>query len=115
MPTLYWKSTCTTARNVRAALRAVHPELPDRNYGKDPLTPEEVRAIVAAAGGVGEVINLRHEIAKERGWKQQLPDEETFVAAAVEECNLLRRPILLVGGRALVGDQREALLAALAS
>jgi arsenate reductase-like glutaredoxin family protein len=113
MPTLYWKSTCTTARNVRAALRAVHPALPDRNYGKEPLTPDEVRAIVTAAGGVGEVLNTRHEIAKERGWKQQLPEVETFVQAAVAECNLLRRPILLVGGRAIVGDQREAMLSAL--
>ncbi len=114
MPTLYWKSTCTTARNVRAALRAVHPSLPDRNYGKDPLAPDEVRAIVAAAGGVANVINTRHEIAKERGWKDAPPDVDTFAEAAAAEGNLLRRPILLLDGRAIVGNEPDAMLAALA-
>ncbi len=115
MATLYWKSTCTTARNVRAALRAVHPDLGDRNYAKDPLTLAEVRTLVAAAGGVAAVLNTTHAIAKEGGWKASPPDVETFAAAAVAECNLLRRPILLVGDRALVGNQAPAMLAALAA
>ena len=112
--TLYWKSTCTTAREVRSVLRARHPDLGDRNYAKDPLTAAEVRAIVVGAGGVVAVINTRHEIAKERGWKENPPDVETFVTAAVAESNLLRRPILLVGGKALVGNVAAEMLAALA-
>lgn len=114
MPTLYWKSTCTTARNVRATLRAVHPDLPDRNYGKEPLTPDEVRTLVAAAGGVANVLNARHEIAKARGWKDTPPDVDTFAQAAAAECNLLRRPILLLEGHAIVGNEPDAMLASLA-
>lgn len=113
MPILFWKSTCTTARNVRAALRAVHPTLGDRNYAKDPLTLAEVRTLVVAAGGVATVLNTTHALAKERGWKANPPDVDTFAAAAAAECNLLRRPILLVGERALVGNQVSAMLAAL--
>ncbi len=94
-------------------MRAQHPEIGDRNYAKVPLTTEEVRAIVVAAGGVPTVMNARHETAQAHGWKENPPDVETFVAAAVAECNLLRRPILLVGGAALVGNQADAMLKAL--
>ncbi len=115
MPTLYWKSTCTTARTVRATLRAVHPDLGDRNYAKDPLTAAEVRTLVAAAGGVAAVLNSRHALAKERGWGTTPPDAGTFAEAAVADCNLLRRPILLIGDRAFVGNVPEAMLAALSA
>ena len=113
MTTYYWKSTCSTARNVRAVLRAAHPELPERNYAKEPLSPGEVRAIVEAAGGVANVLNTRHEIAKERGWRESPPDVDTFAAAASAEGNLLRRPILLRDGRAIVGNEPDAMLAML--
>ena len=112
--TLYWKSTCTTARAVRAVLRARHPELGDRDYAKVALTAAEVRALVLAAGGVPAVLNRTHATAKAHGWLAQPPDVETFAAAVVAECNLLRRPILLVGQRALVGNQPDAMLVALA-
>jgi len=95
MPTLYWKSTCTTCREVRSALRARFPDMVEKNYSKEPLTAAEVRTMTQAAGGVAEVINTTHAIYKENGWKASLPDVETFVAAAVNEVNLLRRPILL--------------------
>lgn len=112
--TLYWKSTCTTAREVRSILRARHPALGDRNYAKDPLTLVEVLTLVTAAGGVAQVLNTRHEVAKARGWKDTAPDPSTFAAAVLLDSNLLRRPILLVGDRALVGNQPEAMLQALA-
>lgn len=102
MPMLYWKSTCTTCRDVRAALRARSPSLPEKNYSKEPLTVDEIRAMIRAAGGVAVLLNTTHEIAKARGWKASPPDAETFAAEAAKEVNLLRRPILLVGDRAYV-------------
>lgn len=110
---LYWKSTCTTAREVRSILRARHPALGDRNYAREPLTEEEVLRLVRAAGGVAALLNTRHDIAKQRGWKDVPPDAREFAAATVADCNLLRRPVLLVDGRALVGNQPDAMLQAL--
>ena len=83
------------------------PGLADRNYTKVPLTAAEVRAIVAAAGGVAPVLNTRHAVSKERGWKEAPPDVDTYVAAVLEDSNLLRRPILVVGGRAVVGTDPD--------
>ena len=73
MPTLYWKSTCTTCREVRSALRDRFPDMAEKNYSKEPLTAAEVRTMTQAAGGVAEVINTTHAIYKENGWKGSLP------------------------------------------
>ncbi len=102
MPTLYWKSTCTTCREVRAALLARAPALLEKNYSRDPLTVEEIRTLIRAAGGVPILLNTTHAICKERGWKLHPPDPETFAVEACKEPNLLRRPILLIGDRAWV-------------
>lgn len=98
---LYWKSTCTTCREIRAALRARMPALPEKNYSKDPLTVDEIRAMIRAAG-VPTLLNTTHAICKERGWKANPPDAETFAIEANKEPNLLRRPILLIGEQAWV-------------
>jgi arsenate reductase-like glutaredoxin family protein len=111
---LYWKSTCTTAREVRSILRSRHPALGDRNYAREPLTEEEVLRLVRAAGGVAPLLNTRHEVAKTNGWKTVCPEPKTFAEAVVADCNLLRRPVLLVDGQALVGNQPQAMLQALA-
>lgn len=104
MPTLYWKSTCTTCREVRAALQPRFPGLKEKNYSREPLTAAEVRQMVTAAGGVPVVLNTTHAICKERGWKANPPSLDVFVEAAVQDVNLLRRPILVTddGARAWV-------------
>lgn len=89
-------------------MRELFPGIEERNYAKAPLTPEEVGEIVDAAGGVAAVINVRHEIAKARGWKDAPPSRAEFVAAAVAEPNLLRRPILVKDGNAVVGRDEAA-------
>jgi arsenate reductase len=84
-----------------------------RDYARKPLTEDEVRTIVRAVG-VADVLNTRHEIAKQRGWKERPPSEDELVRAAVAEPNLLRRPVLIRDGRAVVGKDADALRALLA-
>jgi arsenate reductase-like glutaredoxin family protein len=114
--TLYWKSTCTSCRDARAALRARGLEFADVNYAKRALTVEEVRRLVAAAGSVTAVLNTRHAVAKEKEWARNPPTAEEFARAVTTEPNLIRRPILLVenaakaeaSATAIVGFDRAA-------
>ena len=85
------------------------PDVEERNYAKEPLTRAEITRIVDAAGGVAEVLNTRHKVAKEEGWKEKAPAKTTFVRAALEEPNLLRRPVLIRGRKAVVGFDEEAI------
>lgn len=59
------------------------------------------------------ILNTRHAIAKERGWKASPPSPEALVEAALSENNLLRRPVLLKGESVVVGADEAALRAAL--
>jgi arsenate reductase-like glutaredoxin family protein len=40
---------------------------------------------------------------KVNGWADKPPDAKTFAKAVANEPNLLKRPILVVGGKAIVG------------
>jgi arsenate reductase-like glutaredoxin family protein len=77
----------------------------DTKKGLDEAT---VRAIVAKAGSVAAVLNTRHETAKKKGWGEKPPDVATFAKAVVAEVNLLKRPIVLAGDRAIVGFDEAA-------
>ena len=89
-------------------MRKTGIELDEINYAKTGLDEKTVHAIVAAAGGVGPVVNTRHAIAKERGWADRPPDVETFAKAVAKEPNLLRRPIVISGKKAIVGFDKAA-------
>jgi arsenate reductase-like glutaredoxin family protein len=96
-------------------VRELTEELDERNYAKEALTAAEVEELIALAGGVGQVLSTRNAIAKERGWTAEAPPtREVFVAAAAADNNLLRRPILVRGGRVVIGKDPAAIRALLA-
>ena len=80
-----------------------------RNYAKDPLTRKEVESILAAAGSVEAVLNTRHKLTKEKGWKDEPPSKTAFLEAVLAEPNLLRRPILVKGRKAVVGKDLDGI------
>lgn len=92
---------------------ALDPDIEERNYAKEPLKKTEIKRIVDTVGSVADVLNTRHEVAKENGWKAKAPAKATFVNAAFEEPNLLRRPVVIRGQQAVVGFDEEALRALL--
>ncbi len=53
-------------------------------------------------------------MAKENGWKETPPSKAALLKAALEENNLLRRPILLHDGALVVGKDLDGIGAALA-
>lgn len=58
-------------------------------------------------------MNARHAIAKEHGWKAKAPSKTAFLAAAVKENKLLRRPILVAHGEVVVGRDLDGIRALL--
>lgn len=100
---LYLKSTCTSCRDAKAALKAAGITAEILDYARKPLPAAEVLAIVAAAGSVAAVLNTRHETAKANGWATKPPTAQAFAKAVEAEVNLIRRPILLDGETVIVG------------
>ena len=89
---------------MRDVARGSQREVTERNYAKEPLNKKEITLILDASGGVEAVLNTRHAISKENGWKDKAPSRAAFIKAAVETPNLLRRPILVRNGKAVIGN-----------
>ena len=83
-------------------------EAEEINYAKAGLTESTVKEIVAKAGSVAAVLNARHATAKENGWIAKPPSVAVFAKAVVDDVNLLRRPILIIGDRVIVGFDKPA-------
>jgi len=77
----------------------------DTKKGIDEAT---VKSLVAGAGSVAAVLNTRHATAKEKGWALSPPDAAAFAKAVVKDVNLLRRPILVVGKKTIIGFDKPA-------
>jgi arsenate reductase-like glutaredoxin family protein len=88
-------------------LRELGLEVEEINFAKTPLDEASLRLILKAAGGVMKVANLRHAVAKENGWAEGPPSEDAFVEAALAEPNVMRRPILVLGKKVLVGFDKS--------
>lgn len=89
-------------------MRKAGHELTEVNIAKDPLDEATVKDLVAKAGSVAALLNTRHAVAKAKGWAEKPPDAATFAKAAVKEVNLLRRPLLVVGKKLIVGFDKAA-------
>lgn len=84
------------------------PDIDVRDYAKEPLKAAEIDRILKAAS-VADVLNTRHRVAKEKGWKEKAPSKTAFKKAALSDNNLLRRPVVVRGRGAVVGYDEDAL------
>jgi arsenate reductase-like glutaredoxin family protein len=89
-------------------LRNAGKEVEEINYARTGLDEATVLDLVARAGSVAALLNTRHAIAKERGWVDKPPSARDFAKAVVGDANLIRRPILVVGKRVIVGFDKAA-------
>ena len=79
-----------------------------REYTKEPLTLDELRALFAKLDGTPRDL-LRKRDAKKAGLSGDEADE-ALMALMADNPRLLQRPIGVVGDRATVGRPVEALL-----
>jgi arsenate reductase-like glutaredoxin family protein len=89
-------------------LRKTGLDLDEVNYAKAGLDEQTVKDLVKRAGSVSVLLNSRHATAKEKGWVDTPPDAATFAKAVVKEVNLLRRPLLVVGNKLVIGFNKVA-------
>lgn len=108
MPDLFLHNPhCSKSRAALDLVREAGIELPVREYLHDPLTVDELRRIVELLGVRPIEIVRRGEGEYEAlGLGDSTPDEEVLRAMA-EHPILIERPIVVRGGRAVVGRPPE--------
>jgi arsenate reductase-like glutaredoxin family protein len=106
-----WKKTCDTCRRARAMVLESGVELEeDRELNAAPLTVAELDRLIGERDHRA-FLNTRNELYRERGMKTAPPGRAEALKLMAEHPNLIRRPILVVGGaepEVLLGfDPRE--------
>lgn len=105
--TVYEKPACTTCRNLHALLADRGVEFETVDYHVEPLSEEQIRALLAKAGiGPREALRRRESLAARYA---EATDDELFAAMA-EHPELLQRPIVERGDRAVLARPIERVL-----
>jgi len=100
---------------VRELLLRKGVALEERDFFKEPLTEAEIRALVAAAGGISDLFARRSPSLKQIGLAGQELREGEMLELMLKEPRLIRRPLVRVGDRLIVGASEKAVEAALPS
>ena len=106
--TVYEKRTCTTCRSLAALLQERGIDFDTVEYHVEGLTEPELRGLLAKAGiPASAALRMREPGAAELA---AAGDEDAIVAAMVERPELLQRPIVVNGDRAVLARPVERVL-----
>ena len=94
--TVYEKPTCTTCRNLAVLLRENGIDYDKVNYFIEPFTEEKLSALIKKTG-----LRPFEVLRSKDGVSTETPDEEV-IAMIVRDPNLLQRPIVEVGEKAVL-------------
>lgn len=87
----------------------------ERDYFKEPFSEAELRGLIAEAGeaGAAAVFASRSPALKKRGLAAAELSDERKVSLMLEEPRLVRRPIVRLGDRLIIGASVKAITEAL--
>ncbi len=105
---VYEKRTCSTCRKLAALLDEEGIEFDRVDFHVEPLTADELRALVAKTGAPArDLFRAREPVYKELGLDQREPDDEEAISLMAEHPALLQRPVVEEGDRAVLARPVE--------
>ena len=111
MLTIYEKPTCSTCRKLRELLdqRGVAYETVD--YFRDGIDVATLTAVLAKAGiGPRDALRTRGDLLERNGITDQQPGDERLIELIVTDPDLLQRPLVVAGDRAVLARPIERAL-----
>ena len=108
--TVYQKPTCTTCRQVHAALRDAGVDFNAVDYYTDPISKTKLKELLRKMGlPPRELLRTREDIYKKlRLGERELTDDE-IVDLMVAHPDLIQRPIVEKGARAILARPADRL------
>ena len=109
--TVYEKHTCTTCRNLSALLAERGIDFDTVEYHVTGLTEEELRDLLRKAGAKPfDLLRTREPLVAELGLTERDGPEDELIALMVEHPQLVQRPIVVRGERAVLARPVERVL-----
>jgi Spx/MgsR family transcriptional regulator len=100
------KPACTTCRKARAYMEDRGFTLHFRNLDKERVTSDELEQLIGDRDH-REFLNTRNELYRRKNMKENPPSRADAIRMMVSEPNLIRRPVIVAGGRVVLGFDQE--------
>ena len=109
--TVYEKPTCTTCKTLATLLTERGIDFERVNYHVDPLPEEKIRDLLRKANmPARDALRTREPIYDELGLGERDASEDELVALMAEHPQLLQRPVVERGDRAVLARPVERVL-----
>jgi arsenate reductase len=109
--TVYEKPTCTTCRNLAALLEQRGIDFERVNYHVEPLPEAKIRELLRKAGmPARDALRTREPVYAELGLGERDVDEDELIRLMAEHPELLQRPVVERGDRAVLARPVERVL-----
>jgi arsenate reductase len=107
---IYQKPTCTTCRQVYAALKESGVPLDSVDYYVEPLSKTKLKDLLRKMGiGARDLLRTREEIYRTLKLGERVLSDDEIVDLMVKHPDLIQRPIVEKGARAILARPAERL------
>ena len=108
--TIYQKPTCTTCREVYNALKEKGVDFASVNYYLDPIPKAKLKELIKKMGISAEgLLRKKEPIYKELKFSQEKRSEDEIIDLMVSHPDLIQRPIVEKGTKAILARPAERL------
>jgi arsenate reductase (glutaredoxin) len=108
---VYEKRTCTTCKNLAVLLEERGVDFDRVDFHVEPLSEDEIRELVAKTGRPArELFRAREPVYEELGLGDREVDDPEAIALMAEHTELMQRPVIVRGDRAVLGRPVERVL-----
>jgi arsenate reductase (glutaredoxin) len=102
------KPTCTTCRKARSFMEKRGFQLYFRDLAKERLSSLELEKLIGKRDHT-EFLNPRNELFRRKKMKENPPTRREAIRMMTKEPNLIRRPVIVAGGRVVVGFDEDGM------
>jgi arsenate reductase len=109
--TVYEKRTCSTCKNLAVLLEERGIDFDRVDYHVEPLSEDQIRALVEKTGRPArELFRAREPVYEELGLGEREVDDDEAIALMAQHTELMQRPVVVRGDRAVLGRPVERVL-----
>ena len=108
--TIYQKPSCTTCQQVYAALKEANVDLESVDYYVQPIPKAKLKELLKKMGlSASELLRSKEEIYKTLKLAEKKLSEEKIIDLMVKHPDLIQRPIVEKGSKAVLARPAEML------
>jgi arsenate reductase len=106
--TIYQKPTCTKCRTTLRLLKEHGAEFDAINYFETPFSEADLRGLLKKLGlTASEILRMDEPVAKKLGIREKHFSDAELIALMAKHPDLIQRPIVVRGTRAVLGRPPE--------